>query len=391
MASDNIDSNANCGGKIPQVTKSTGVNKTPAGVGSARTRSTNRPKMNGVVLDGIMPRRSALPARVVVKSAQGVHMQARRSFALMRQAVARPKQIPDIKPDIKRSPVRSHQVSRFKQASKVSPDKLARAKQINKHSKVSRFGQSLAPFPRAIVSPIVPAINKFSSRVSSAARLSSGHPRLDGVTSPVTNAMTITRPLPAIAATQSHQRLEAMLDRALEQADAHKQMLKVQLSRSSWRRLRKPRNLAMALFITLSVASLLIFAYMKIPAVSVRIASIQAGISARAPAYIPAGFSLSKTSYKYGDVSLIFSGGSGSFTVSQQQSNLNSESLLGSVVAPSSKLYQASQYNGVTIYTYGGTGASDSNSTWVNHDIHYTITNNAELSTDQLIKIAQGL
>lgn len=390
IASGNMNFNANRGGKIPQVTKSTGVNKAPTGAISAHTRTTNRPKMSGVVLDGIMPRRGGQPARAVVKSAQGVHMQARRSFALMRQSVARPKLIPDIKADIKRSPVNNYRMAKPKQAAKVSPDKLARAKQISKHSKVSRFGQSLAPLPRAIVSPIVPAINKFSARISSATRQSSGQPRLDGISLPVSQAMTIARPLPAITAAPSHQRLEAMLDRALEQADAHKQMLKAQLGKSPWRRLRKPRNLAIAILIVLSVAALMAFAYMKIPAVAVRVASIQAGINARAPTYLPPGYSLSNTSYKYGDVSLKFSKGTSSFTIDQQQSGLNSESLRASIVVPSSKLYQASQYKGVTIYTYGG-GADDSSATWVNHDTRYTITNNARLSTDQLIKIARGL
>ena len=356
-----------------------------------KARGVSRLKMNGVVLDGIVLRRNPQPA------AQAIHQQSRRSFTLMRQAVSRPKASPIIKSDIKRQSSLNPK-TKLGRLAKADPAKLVRAKQIGQHSKVSRFGQSLAPLPRAIVSPM----NKLSAKVNSAARSSMGGRKLDDISAPNAQAMALARPLPNIVASPSHQRLEAMLDRALDQADAHKQMLKAQLNKSLWSRLKRPRNLALVGVAALIIALLLIGAYLKVPAVAVRAASFRAGISAQTPTYIPPGFSLSSTSFKQGDITLKFSKGSNNFTIDQQASGLNSESLRSTTIAPNSKLYQSSDYNGVTVYTYNDGSASSSpkpqstpanttNAALVNNGLETTVTNNAGLSTDQVNKIVQGL
>lgn len=357
--------------------------------------------MNGAVLDGIVMRRRSQP-KPKLKQAQDVHQQFRRSFTLMRQSVSMPKRTPMVRSDIKRKASLVPASSLLKHARKPDPTKLARAKMVGQHSKISRFGQSLAPLPRNIVSPVMPTMNRLSAKVGITNRSSANaRAQFDRVVSQSSSsAMVMARPMTSLVANTSHQRLEAMLDKALEQADAHKQMLNNHLRKSYWGNLSKPRSVILVGVILTLLISVLSYAYLRVPAVSVRLASIRSGVDGQIPSYIPPGFSLASTSYKQGDITLQFHKGVNNFTLDQQSSGINSESLRANFDASKTKLYQSSSYNGITIYTYGNSSklaspstseANASGATWVNRGIQYTITNNANLPSDQLVKIAQGL
>ncbi len=373
----------------------------------------------GTVLDGIVFKRSTAAVRAVKKpraslpSSQNVHDRLKRSVTLMRQSVPRPPQMPAIKTDIRR---RVASASLFNSPSKrlvaaSNAGRVARSKQVIKHSKISRFGASVTPWPKSITAPVVPTVNKISSQVASAA--SATHTSSAALVNQYSAGSAVAvRPLPMRAAS-SHQRLEAMLDKALQQADAHKKIFENSSKRGFWRRLGRTRGLTLMLAVILLFSVALSFAYLKVPAFSARVASVRSGINAQAPAYVPPGFSLSSTSFKNGSVSMKFSGNSGSFTLTQQKSDLNSDSLKANVVVPASKLYQTAQYNGVTVYTYSQqpasliTQASQGNgnlsklsdsgeltspdATWVDHGVQAVLTNEASLSSDQLAQIIQGL
>ncbi len=341
-------------------------------------------------MDGVIFGRPDQAITTPRQAAQAIHQQASHSFTLMRQAVARPKQTPAIKADLKR---------RFKVPKPLKPvgdftmrptaARLNRAKEVVLHSKVNRFGRSNAPLPRTTSSPTTPPmIARISAKVSAVARPASG---AAASASASTTALALARPMPGLSSAVSHQKLEDMLDRALTQADAHKRTLQAQLNRSFWNRWGRRGKLLLSAAVVLVAAASLSLAYMRVPAVAAKVASMRSGVNARAPGFLPAGFKLASTDYKAGFVSLRFNSPTGDLTLGQQASGLNGESLRTGFVATQSKLYQTSQYGGVTVYTYSPTGSSNLNATWVNNGVWYTIANGAGLGSDQLIRIAQSL
>lgn len=320
--------------------------------------------------------------------AQKIHQRSSRSIALMREAVTMPKRLPRIKADIKHNKQTSRKQTNVFGSKSLKPDpvKSRRAEMVSRSSKISRFGSTAN-----IHSPsIVPTVTKISASVRAISRPQLG---LRSQAASVTaSSMALAQPMPAMP-NISNQKLEAMLDRALAQADAHKQVLSGRFSRNFWNRLGKSKAIALAIGLILALATALFIAYLHVPSFSVKVASLASGVEAHAPTYVPPGYSLSNTKFKNGDVNLTFTNGSQSFTISQQKSGLNEQALQNNVVAPASKLYQTSQYNGVTVYTYGSTTTPNSalNATLVNQGVKTTVTNKANLDSEQLSKIVQGL
>lgn len=130
--------------------------------------------------------------------------------------------------------------------------------------------------------------------------------------------------------------------------------------------------------------------YLNAPNLSVRIAAAQAGIDASYPNYHPDGYSLhGPVAYNKGEVSMTFVANANkevSYLVQQSKSDWDSMSLLENYVKDQSGgEYSTSQLNGRTIYTYKG------NAAWVSGGILYTINGNAQLSPEQIRKIASSL
>lgn len=131
------------------------------------------------------------------------------------------------------------------------------------------------------------------------------------------------------------------------------------------------------------------FAYNNVPNVAMKVAATRAGFSASLPTYQPAGFSLrNPIAYNPGQVSLQYNSNSDNrnFSVIQRASAWNSEALLDNVILTGKKSYQTYQANGRTIYIYDG-----NNATWVDGGVWYQIEGNSNLSSDQLLKIANSL
>ena len=130
--------------------------------------------------------------------------------------------------------------------------------------------------------------------------------------------------------------------------------------------------------------------YLNAPNLSVRIAAAQAGIDASYPNYHPDGYSLhGPVAYNKGEVSMTFVANANkevSYLVQQSKSDWDSMALLENYVKDQSGgEYATSQLNGRTIYTYKG------NAAWVSGGILYTINGNAQLSPEQIRKIASSL
>lgn len=186
-----------------------------------------------------------------------------------------------------------------------------------------------------------------------------------------------------------------IFERALARADAHTE--KSQEEGKSLRHHKKARTGKRPLhhrtpsIVAASLAVLLLtgfIAYQNKAAITLRYASAKAGFHATLPGYKPSGFALGRFSYHTGNISVAFknSASSQSFTLSQQPSNWDSQTLLENVVAVGGRQYQAIQRQGQTIYVYG-----DNNAAWVSGGILYELNSQGNLSTSQLLDVASSM
>lgn len=144
---------------------------------------------------------------------------------------------------------------------------------------------------------------------------------------------------------------------------------------------------------TVSLALLLLggyLTYINLPNLSVRVAAAQAGIDASYPEYRPDGYSLNgPIAYAPGKVEMKFTSNGDdklAYNIEQRASSWDSQAVLDNFVEKKTKEYTTYSERGLTIYTYDG-----SNAAWVNGGILYTVSGNAPLSSDQILRIASSL
>ncbi len=141
-----------------------------------------------------------------------------------------------------------------------------------------------------------------------------------------------------------------------------------------------------------AIASVLVLVgvvtYMNLPNMNIKLASAQAGFSASVPGYKPDGYSLARQiSHQAGQVILGFKSNTDdrSYTVKQEVSNWNSQTLLDNIITSRNLAFTTSSDNGLTIYLY-----DNGKATWVNGGIWYQIDSNG-LNSTQLTNIANSL
>jgi hypothetical protein len=207
---------------------------------------------------------------------------------------------------------------------------------------------------------------------------------------PVAKAATISQPVSSNQ-TQIADRIKS-LEQAVQNGTAHLQKLEKNtvkkaglLSRVGFR--NKFANVAAMSFAFLLLAGF--FTYQNIAALEMKVAATKSGVEARMPGYKPSGYGLAGTvKSEPGKVTVGFvsrTDSSKNFTVTQQASNWNSSSLLANHVSTNNRPYQSFQDGGKTIYIY-----DNSNATWVDKGIWYQVEGNAQLSSDQLLRIANS-
>jgi len=152
---------------------------------------------------------------------------------------------------------------------------------------------------------------------------------------------------------------------------------------------RHPRSFFVSIIVIFVVIVGGYLTYLNLPGLSVRIAAVQAGISATYPDYRPDGYKLDgPVGFSNGQVTINFVANTGTsrFSIKQSKSTWDSSAVLDNVVRPAAgEKYVTNQEHGLTIYTYDG------NATWVNGGILYNIEGDAPLSGDQLRHIATSL
>lgn len=152
---------------------------------------------------------------------------------------------------------------------------------------------------------------------------------------------------------------------------------------------RQPK---LASMLTASFAIVLLggyFTYLNMPGLSVRVAAAQADVAATFPDYHPDGYRFNgPVAFAPGQVAINFlaNGGNTKYTVTEQKSSWDSQAVYDNVVAKAAEdNYVTNSQQGLTIYTFKGEAA------WVNKGILYTISGDAPLSNEQLLRIAGSM
>lgn len=326
-------------------------------------------KKSSQVIDGFVSRplksagqsikQSAGTKRRQIKSTQ-VHKRTEKTHTLMRKGLKRPSEV---------------QHSHFHHNSaKPKISTQIRAKMVPKHGKVEHFGIPGRGPANSISKPVSGEL-VYRSNISSKA-------------APPAN----TAPLPSMIASASHKRLERLLDEALTKADSHKHAMRYHAARHFWQKpwFAGPKRWIFTVTVLAAIASMLFVAWHKFPTLSMKAASIRANVNAAIPSYKPDGFSLAgPAAASSGVVSITYKSNSEpskSYKISEAASSMNSNMVAQNVV-PKGEPVQTSQVAGNTVYIYG----SSNDAAWVNNGVLYTIKNQANLSSDQLINIVQGL
>lgn len=173
-----------------------------------------------------------------------------------------------------------------------------------------------------------------------------------------------------------------IFEAAIARANSHKQTLHQAHAKRSHRRLI---NMAAAVAAFVVIGGFL--AYLNLPGIEVRVASMSAGFHAVVPGYKPVGYTMAgRVKNQGGKISVQFRSGDSGYTVSQQASDWDSQTLVENTPGLSNRPHQTVQSNGRIVYVYGNGTAS-----WVNGGVRYDITGNAGLSTDELAAIAASM
>ena len=239
-------------------------------------------------------------------------------------------------------------------AHQVDDVRLSRAKQIKQSQHVGRFQP-------AALAPVVP-------------KQLPKQPEQHRVPVSVTAAAPVKRSPQKPVAKRS------IFEEALAEARSHEETYGKK--RSSKRMLGAVTSVA-ALFIITGVVVIANSARLE-----TQLASVQAGFSVATPAHVPAGFVKNDTAVAGKSVALKYVSGvdKSSYTLSQESSNWNSQTLFDHIYAQHGTAYQAIQHNGQTIYVFG-----ESEAAWVTGGVLYQIEGDADLTTDDILAIADSV
>lgn len=252
----------------------------------------------------------------------------------------------------------------------ISAGRAIRAKHIAKSDLISKFGKSAPNLKLAVVPVKEP------------------HKTVESVAEP----KPVSHPAVHHQAAHTPAKAANPFQTAIEQADSHTQprLKKAKVHHRVAKKLHVSPRLVSFAAVTLMVLGVGgVLAYQNYPELSMRVAATRAGFGASLPSYQPAGFAMAGAiKYAPGEVTLNYKSHTDerSFDVIQKNSGWDSAALLENYVVPTGKPYQTFQSGGRTIYIY------DSNkATWVDGGVWYNIDGKTNLSSDQLLRIANSL
>lgn len=236
----------------------------------------------------------------------------------------------------------------------VDPGRLARAQQAIKHAAVAKFSYRTPAITAAPIDYHVPA---------TAVPVIAVHP-----------APTAVQPT-------HHQppRRTDIFEAAIARATSHAQPSH-RIART------RKRKLANAFGI---VATFLVIAgfvaFLNLPNIQLHVASIQAGFKATMPNYAPVGYALSGGVRRSGNtVSMVYRSGENNYTVTQQPTNWDNQTLIDNTLALQSE-HQTVQIGGRTVYVY------NNNAVWVAGNVRYDVIGNAPLTKTDIQQLALSM
>lgn len=320
----------------------------------------------GVILDGFVKQKPTQPRHV-----QHATKAPQKSQTLMRHAVKKPQ-------PLSKAPQLSQRQPITKTSYTVPHQRQQAAATIQKNPLISRYGD--VNHRSSVVKKVQPL-----SVVAPASHTTQA-PSRPPATSHVSNQHNQHTSPSRSKATSEH------IERALSQATAHQ--LHPHPAVKKRRKLAHKLGIsarAMALSSSVLAGVLLagFFAIQNVPNLSMRVAAARAGFNATMPSYKPSGFSFKgPINYSAGQVTVTFRSNTDerSYSVTQRESNWNSEALLANYVENENKQYQTYIDRGRTLYIYDG-----SNATWVDNGIWYQVEGNSDMTTDQLVRVASSI
>lgn len=342
---------------------------------TAATAARPKPAAGPRHLDGFSRRPGTLKQPHVVSKT--VHASTQKSQTLMRKVVAKPVDPAKIHAKVTAPTAHATHTPQQARIEAVKPGRAIRATHISKSNLITKFGKTPATIHSEVL-PVKPAPTTSNTAPHVARQVTATH----------------AHSLASAHATKTtaQSKKDAVFQKAIENADSHEapKLKKPRVHHRIAKKLHVSPRLVTFSGMTLAVLAVgSILAYQNMPEIAMRVASARAGLSASLPTYQPSGFSLAgPIKYGSGEVTLNYKSNSDdrAFNVVQKNSSWNSETLLENFVNTTKKPYQTFQANGRTIYIYEGNKA-----TWVDGGVWFNIDGEANLNSDQLLKIADSL
>jgi hypothetical protein len=309
--------------------------------------------------------------------------QPERAKTLMRHIVAKPKT--QIKPAIKTtapsevmakpSGTIAKQLEKKMSVTQVNPIRLARSRQVAKSHHIRRYNQAHAKQqpapstatvqPQPVQRPVQYVARPAAHQASNAAESSN-----------TIRHAAIQQP--------AKQNAADIFEAALAHANSHQEPLQ----RNSGHRAARKRRFAS---IAAGFGAFLVIggfiAYLNMPTIELRVASIQAGFHAEMPGYRPTGYALDGgVKSSEGKIEMTFRSGDSSYQITQEVSDWNSATLLDQNTEQRGTPNQTIQSKGRIIYIY-----DDASATWVDSGIRYEINGDAALDSNELVSLATSM
>jgi hypothetical protein len=278
--------------------------------------------------------------------------QPARSLTLMRGAVKSPeivrKPVVEGTVPVGKQAAELHHVTPKLSAARVNPSRLEHAKQVVRSHSVKHFQTNQQQASRATPAPQPVSVPPHRS----------------------------APPIQRIEQTE-----EDMFESAIAQATSHEQ--KAPKRHMSLK--RKLGNSAAALVAMVVIG--IFIAYLNLPTIEINVASAQAGFHATVPNYKELGFTMDgPVRASGGTVAMSFSSGDSQFTLTQEASNWDNQTLMETLASQSDSLPKSILSSGRTIYMIRTNQA-----TWVNGGIRYQLTGNANLNSQEITSVADSM
>lgn len=266
----------------------------------------------------------------------------------------------------------------------VKSPKFELKRAIKKQLPIEKHNAALHPFvPKPSVSQVDPNRLAHASKVLRSQHIKHFNPHKPQTHQPLSAppAAAMLRQQQANLTPRVEQTEEDMFELAIAQATSHEQKAPKQ-------RLSMKRKLANAGAIVIALLVIGSFvAYLNLPAIEVNFASKDVGFNVIMPNYQALGFTFDgpvKTSN--GVVAMHFASGDSAFTLTQQASDWDNQTLADSLATQTDTMPKIIQSNDHTIYMLHTNQA-----TWVDGGIRYSLSGNANLNTQEITAVADSL